>query len=428
MVRTDWTLMRHIARPAVTASLLLGLAGGLASPALAQDGGPQLPPPPAGCTEVATGLLSPRHIVVGDDGTLYISETGTGGDMPVLQPEAGAAEVGTPEGEPAEVSTDEEATAVAEGEDPEGEPAEGEEGAMPPSTRGYTGQVTMVAPDGTQSVLADGFASYSDGVGPGGLTLLDGALYLVVGGAAASMGAEQIDGENSVFRIDPATGETELVAELGTYEIENNPDGQDVNPNLYGIAAGPDGLLYVADAGGNTVYAVDPATGDFELVLVLPTLDGLLGGEETGTPTVDAAQPPRQAVPTDLAFNADGQLVISLLSEGWPADAPSILALEDDGTLTPVADGLSGIVSIVYGPDGALYATQISSDFETFAPGTLLRITDEGTAEPAVEGLFAAHGVAFDADGNALAGIVALALGPGVTGSVLSCEGVAAGA
>lgn len=422
MTRTDWTLMRHIARPAITATLLLGLAGGFASQVSAQDGPPPLP---EGCAVIATDLFGPRNILLAEDGTLYITETGTGGDMPLTQPETGAAEVATPEGDAAAATPAGEDAATPAGE--EATPAEGEEGARPPSTRGYTGQVTAIAPDGTQSVLADGFASYSDGIGPGGITELDGSLYMVVGGAGYSTVGDQIDGENVVYRIDPATGEATEIADLGQYEIDNNPDGQDVNPNMYAIAAGPDGMLYVADAGGNTVYSVDPESGEFELFVAFPTLDVLMGDESAATPAADAGEAggPRQVVPTDLTFNADGQLVVSFLSEGWPADAPSIVTVDEDGTITPVANGLSAVVSIEYGPDGSLYAVQLSDDFANFAPGSVIRIGEDGTAEPVVPGLMVPHGLAFAEDGTVYAGTVALAMGPGMVGEVISCEGIA---
>lgn len=95
MVKTDWTLMRHIARPAIAATLPVGLAGGLAGSAAAQDA----PPLPEGCTVVASDLFGPRHLLLAEDGTLYVTETGTGGDMVLTQPETGAAEVSSPEGE-----------------------------------------------------------------------------------------------------------------------------------------------------------------------------------------------------------------------------------------------------------------------------------------------------------------------------------------
>lgn len=235
------------------------------------------------------------------------------------------------------------------------------------------------------------------------ITELDGSFHLVAGGAGYSTVGDQITGENTVQRIDPATGEAT--------EIDDNPDGTDVNPNVSAIAAGPGGILHVVDAGGNTVYRVDPEMGDFELELTLPTLDGLLGGEETGAPTVDAAKPPRQLVPTGIASDADGQMTLSFLSQGGPAEGPSIVTVNDDGTMTPVANCLSAVVSIGYGPDGELYVVQLSDDFATFAPGAVVRIGAAGTAEPVVEVMLAPHGIAFSESGHVSVGTVALPLG-----------------
>src|SRR5688572_9474639 len=74
-----------LARLATVGAALVGLtvAGGVA--ALAQDatpvpGGPGLPPPPAGCAPIAEGLLAPRFIAIAEDGTVYVTESGIGGD------------------------------------------------------------------------------------------------------------------------------------------------------------------------------------------------------------------------------------------------------------------------------------------------------------------------------------------------------------
>ncbi len=66
------------------------------------------------------------------------------------------------------------------------------------------------------------------------------------------------------------------------------------------------------DAGGNAVYRVDPASGDFSLLAVIPTAGKLPGGE--GLSGADAE---RQPVPTGLALG-DGVAFVGLLSESWP--------------------------------------------------------------------------------------------------------------
>ena len=116
------------------------------------------------------------------------------------------------------------------------------------------------------------------------------------------------------------------------------------------------------------------------------------------------------------------------MSEAWPADAASILRLEDDGSFTPVAFGLSAVVGVAVGPDGNTYASQLTTDFAAFAPGNVLRVNADGTTEAAVDGLVLAHGFAFDGTGDLHVAINSVNFGPGSPpGQVLRCTGVAGG-
>lgn len=364
------------------------------------EAGPGLPPLPEGATVVAEGLWNPRFLAFGDDGTLYITENGVGGDEVLNPPEVGTGEVeATPADEP----------------------------AMPPSTRGYTGQISQVTADGTQSVLVDGLASYSDGVGPVGIALGPGEVYFSIGGIAVGAGAEPLPEENTVNRLVLETGQVEVIAELGPYEVENNPDGSDVNPNLYELASAADGGLIVMDAGGNTIYSIDQNTGEFELTAVVPLLGELPGGED-----VPAEMTERQAVPTGVAVGADGTTYVGLLSEGWPEGAPSVLTLEPDGTFGAASGPLMFNVAITVGPDGLVYASQLfsfSEDVPEPGPGSVVRITADGAVEPVVEGLMMPHGVAFDAEGNLYVAINTLMSAPDMpAGQVIRIDGVASGA
>jgi hypothetical protein len=339
-------------------------------------------------------LLSPRNLAWGDDGTLYITENGAGGDEVLNVP---------PPGEEAPA-----ATPITE-EEPPVEATPVEEG--PPSTRGYTGQITAIAPDGTQSVVASGLASYSDGVGPVGITNLGGEIYFTIGGAAVGIGIDPLPEENTVNHLLLDTGDVELVAEIGPYEEENNPDGTDVNPNLYDLVALSDGTLVVNDAGGNVVYTVDPATGDFSPLTILPLQEDLPDA------SADPAGVDRQVVPTGLATNADNDVFVSLLGEFWPADAPSILSVAPDGTVASVATGLQTIVDITVGPDGHMYASSLSANLAGEMgpdPGSVIRVLEDGTVEPVVEGLFFPHGIIFDDEGNLYVSVYALIPGAGV--------------
>ncbi|HVL22731.1 MAG TPA: ScyD/ScyE family protein [Thermomicrobiales bacterium] len=401
---------------AVTAGAALGVPA--AKAALAQDatpvgspaeGGPGLPPLPEGATVVAEGLWNPRFIAIGDDGTLYVTENGVGGDE-VLTPPSPEAEGATP---------------IAEaGATPE---APAEEAQQPPSTRGYTGQVSAIAPDGTATVLASGLASYSDGVGPVGITLVNGQIFFSIGGAAVGAGFPPLPEENTINRINAETGEVELVAELGPYEEANNPDGTDVNPNLYMIATSADGQVLVADAGGNTIYTVNPETGEFALTAVVPTPEDLTGAAP------DPQMGPRQPVPTGIAVGGDGTPYVGLLSEMWPEGAPSILALQADGTFVGVAGPLSFNVGITVGPDGNIYSSELFSFTSPDAPpgpGNVYRISiADGVIEPVVQGVMMPHGLAFDAEGNLYIAINSLMSGPDApAGQIIRIDGVAAAA
>jgi sugar lactone lactonase YvrE len=348
---------------------------------------------------VAEGLYNPRYMAFADDGTMYVTEVGVGGDEMF----------GAPAPEASPVTDSAEATPLAEEE------------AGPPPTRGYTGQISAITPDGTQSVVVSGLASYSDGVGPVGITIQDGIVYFTVGGAAVLAGAELLDGENCLFAFDPASGEVTQIAEFSSYEIDNNPDGTDINPNLYAVSSGDnDGRLTVNDAGSNTVFSVDVTNGALQLKAVVPDLAALLP---------ESDNEPRQPVPTGGVFHKGGYH-ITLLSEFWPEDGPSVLKIDGDGdfaSFTSVTTGRSFLTGIASGPDGNLYVSQLFDDPTGPPVGTIFRILPDATAEAVVEGLVMPHGITFDGDGNLFVTTMVLMSGPGApAGQIVRIDGIAA--
>ncbi len=347
-------LIRSVAM-AAAAGVALPAAGAFAqdaSPAAGEEQGGGMPPLPEGATVVGQGLWNPGDITLGEDGTIYIAEQGVSGGDPTAPPPAAT---------PGVVAT-----------------------ATPPLV---PPQISAIAPDGTQIVL-------TTAIGGVGIDYYDQSVYVSTGGSSVGSGMLPLPSENTVSAIDINTQETRLVAELGPYEEANNPDGTDINPNLYGLGISQDGVIYVADAGGNTIYQVAPDTGEFSLFAVVPNLTDLTGA--TPTAEEEAMQPgPRQPVPTSVAIAPDGTITVVLLSESW--NGPSILDYQADGTYTVRDVQLSMIVDATYGPDGALYVTQLTADFsgEMPAPGNVFRVDADGTVTPVVEGLFFPHGIAF---------------------------------
>jgi sugar lactone lactonase YvrE len=360
--------------------------------ALAQEstpiaGAPALPP---GCTVVASGLMNPRYVAVDADGTLYVSEAGAAGDEKIFEPVG----EGTPEAQAAVLTS-----------------------------RGLTGQVTKVAPDGTQSVLAAGLPSYSFGtevVGPAGITISNGKIFLAIGGPGpATSIVPPIPNQDSVVSIDPATGTVTLVADLGAYERSTNPDPNAVDSDLYGIDAAPDGTLYVADAGGNVVYKVDQTTGEFSVLADIPGLP--FEGANPNRGGANEIDP----VPTGVAVGPDGNIYVALLSGGpFPAGAAKVLKITPDGEISDAVTGLTMGADVAFSPDGALYASQLSLNLLQSPPanGNVVVANADGTTSVVVGDLFIVNGISFDGAGNLY--IVVNASAPAGTppvGMVLKC-------
>lgn len=364
------------------------------SSATAQDATPIAAAPqiPNGCTVVASELFNPRYVAVDSDGTVYVTEAGHSGDTPIF----GTPGAGTP------VSSE------------------------PATMAGTTGQVIKIAPDGTQSVLTTGLPSITFGtevVGPSGITISNGTIYVAIGGPGPlTPSVAPIENANTVVSIDPATGAFTPVADIGAYEVSNNPDPFAIDSDLYGISAGADGSLYVADAGGNTVYKVNPADGSFAPLAVIP-----------GIPVEGAANPARggaaetDPVPTSPYAAADGTVYVGLLTGApFAPGSAKVQTISADGTVSDFVNGLTTVVDVTAAPDGTLYASQLSTNFiggPMPEPGQVVRLNADGTFTPVANGLFLLNGIAFDSATSfyAVIGTTAPADAP-ASGALVKCD------
>ncbi len=329
----------------------------------------------AGPTVVASGLASPRGLAAGSDGALYVAESGSGGD---------------------------EVVKVGEGDQ------------QSEVHRGFTGQVSRIMPDGTKSVVAGNLpstgSSEGEAVGPEGVTYANGALWVTVSGAEPGLTARPMEG--SVLRIDPQSGDVKTVANIQDYENANNPDGFVPDSNPYGLAFGPDGMLYVADAAGNALYKLDPSSGKLSVVTVF---DGLpLPPPLQGQGPFAQGNPERNGkmeidpVPTGVTIGPDGNVYVGLLS-GFPflEGFTKVLRVTPGGNVSEAAAGLTMVVDVEFGPDGMLYASEFGQFSFTsgppgFAPnsGKVVRIMPNGAKEVVAQNLNETNGIAFDASGN----------------------------
>jgi hypothetical protein len=350
-------------------------------------------------------LLNPRGITVADDGSVYVAEAGTGG----TEPDFPTAPVGSPVASIAPASPG-----------ASGSPA-------PVTTHGETGQVTKIATDGTQSIFVGGLTSYNfmgEVVGPAGVVVgKDGTVYVSIGGPGP--GTSQLEpagNADSVVKVD-STGTVTELANIGQYERENNPDPNAVDSNVGGMAMGTDGLLYVADSGGNDLYSVNPETSELKLVSVIPGLPSV-----NGTPNPARGNKPEvDPVPTSVAADPKGGVFVGLLTGaalwGTPGSA-EVIHVGIDGKIDDSVNGLNMVTGVAE-KDGSIYASELSTNFTATPPepGQLSMATVGGTPETIFTGLALPYGIAVAPDGKSIDIVINSTAEPGATpnGSVINC-------
>lgn len=159
--------------------LTAGLLAGCTTPAMV---------PPETPNVVATGFNGPQGLLVMADGSLLVSDDGTGGSTAFTAP--------------------------------------GRDVAPLPGSYGDTARVVKVAADGTQSVIVTLLSVSPPLIGPTGggrLAMIGNTIYVTDGIWNASYSVPRPDRASSVLRMD--TNATTEVANLFAFEAANNPDG-----------------------------------------------------------------------------------------------------------------------------------------------------------------------------------------------------------
>lgn len=316
-----------------------------------------------------SGLADARFLVVdGDD--IYFTEAGAAGDIPVYLTSGD----GTPEAK------------------------------EPVSFAGDTGKVSRLAADGNVTVIANDLISYSFGAsgevnGPAGLALDgEGSVYVSMSTGPSILDAPRLGEEGMLLKIDIESGERIVVADLIEWEITHNPDPMEVFSNPYGMCL-VDGIAYVADAAGNSIIAVDTATGDISTFAVTGGLNVDFFSDE-GNPARDGAQE-IDSVPSSIQPGPDGRLYVTYITGGpFPSGLAPIDAFSLDGSMERVAVGLTMSGDIAFDSAGRMYVSIVSTDMVNGGPGQVVRVEDDGALTVVVAGLVMTAGIAFDADDN----------------------------
>jgi sugar lactone lactonase YvrE len=311
---------------------------------------------------LAKGFNGPMGVLVAPDGSVWVIDSGMGGatEMPFKDPETGKD------------------TTVKLGD---------------------TARVVQIGADGKQSVAATlpSILNGQEASGGNRLAVLNGALYATNGAWLEAAGLQRLPNTAAIVKIEG--GKATEVANTWDLENSQNPGGYVKEAHPYGLAAGPDGKLWVADAGANDLLRVDPASGKVELVASFAGVPGPLpnpsrGGAQESDP-----------VPTGIAFDASGNAYVSFLP-GFPfaPGSAKVVKVTADGKVSDYATGLTMLTDLRTGPDGALYAVQIGQ-FTEQGPvpdsGAIIRVKPGGASEVVASGLSFPTSIAFNAAGDA---------------------------
>lgn len=343
----------------------------------------EMPPPPG--EVVIEGLNAPQGVYVAADGSVWAADSGTGGEemLAAIHPQTG-------------------------------EPLS--------APFGQTSRIIRWQPGGEPEVMATlpSLVVGGESSGASRVVLIDGTPYVTAGAWRGDFPAARPLLVAAIAKIE--AGEVVELSDTWAIEEADNPDGFILESHPYDITAGPDGALWVADAGANTILRVDPDSGDTELIhtfsegIPIPFPNPGRNGEMETDP-----------VPTGIEVEEDGSLLVSFLP-GFPflPGTAKVVRVSPAGEVSDAWPGLSSIVDLARAADGTLYAVQFALFSEQGPqPGTgaILRLPAAGEPEVVLDDLFFPTSAAFDANGGAY--IALGGVGPPGSGLVTYVDGLA---
>ena len=310
--------------------------------------------PAAGAPNIsvyASGFNNPRGLHFGPDGHLYVAEGGPGGSNSTIGqcdqvPDAGPY-TGSPTG----------------------------------------GRISKVV-NGTRVTVTDRFPSSQTQPGLGNLVsgvadiaFIGNALYAVTAGSGCSHGVPNT--VNGVFRVS-STGHISMVADLSSFLMAHpvaNPNPGDFEP---------DGTFYSMIAVRGDLYVIEPNHGELDKV----TTDGHISR------VVDISASQGHIVPTAMDYH--GNFYVGNLNT-FPIVSGSsrILKINPSGYVQRVASGLTTVVGIAFDKRDRMYVLENTDGqpFPTPGYGDIVRIDPSGKKTVVVDGLALPTAMTFGPDG-----------------------------
>jgi hypothetical protein len=350
---------------------------------------------------LADKLDNPRGTTFGPDGSLYIAETGRGGD----------------------------------GKDSRCIPSPSSQ--FIPLCAGDTGSLIRITPEGKQETILSNLPSLAltpsgeQGAGPADIKFdSKGDAYLLMGYAGNPDTRDTVLKTpllGQLLKVDLNTKSLTSIADLASYEIKNNPDGTDIITNPYAMDI-IGNTAYIVDGGGNSIYSVGLDGSGIKSAAAFPTRpidrselqfpslppsaeaqQQLLASTSTGQTDTPSGPPPGntgtdpsgtqafpitfQSVPTAIATAPDGTLTVGEYTYfPYPENKARIFSVDPNNlsNIKVIADGFTQLTGITYDQEGNLYALQHMNQSEWKGiqqggvvtgdiSGSLIKIAKDGT-------------------------------------------------
>ena len=231
------------------------------------------------------------------------------------------------------------------------------------------------------------------------VAFLDGTLYALVAGGGCSHGNP--DSPSGIARVDRSTGKWHLIADIGAF-LKAHPARFESADDFE-----PDGTLYSLLAVDGKLYTVEPNHGQVFSV----TKDGTI------RQVIDISASEGHIVPTAIAerhgvfyvgnlnlfpIDPEWARVLTIAKDGFDDDAAPGFGTDRHGYhITSSKAGFTTVVAVDFGPDGLLYALELSAapGFPTPGAGKVVRVRRSGEIEDVITGLAVPTGMTFGPDG-----------------------------